>query len=144
MKKYSFIGIVIVVVLLMSGACQKDIILEPLPTLEGTYAGIYRVITGYQTQSAETTYSTIEMQFDDERYFFNDDDTLDAFCDPRGDYILSANNIEFTETNKNCTNIAKESDNPRGQFNIQRPADSLIMTQLIPPDILKQFLLKKI
>ena len=142
MKKYSIVGIVFAVVMLISSACQKDIVLEPLPTLEGSYSGIYRVITGYNTPSAETSYSTIEMLFSDESYFFNDEDTLDAFCDPRGDYILSANNIELTETNKNCTVIAKERDNPRGQFNIQRPADSIIMIQQIA-DTLKQFLLKK-
>ena len=143
MKKYSIVGIVFAVVMLMSAACQKDIVLEPLPTLEGSYSGIYRVITGYNTPSADTSYSTIEMLFSDESYFFNDEDTLDAFCDPRGDYILSANNIELTETNKNCTVIAKERDNPRGQFNIQRPADSIIMIQQIA-ETLKQFLLKKI
>ncbi len=143
MKKYSILGFAIVVVVLFSSSCKDDIVLEPLPTLEGNYDGLYRVITGYNTQSAETTYSTIEMQFDDVRYFFDDDDTLDAFCSPRGDYVLAANNIELTETNDNCTVIAKEKDNPRGQFNIQRPADSVIMIQQVA-DTLKQFLLKKI
>ena len=95
MKKYSYFGFVILIVVLMSAACKDDIILEPLPTLSGNYSGLYRVITGYQTPSAETTYSTIDMQFDDTRYFFNDEDTLDAFCSPRGDYILAANNIEL-------------------------------------------------
>ena len=143
MKKYSLIGFAIVFIVLMSAACQDDIILEPLPTLEGTYNGRYLVITGYQTTN-DTTESTIEMLFSDDQYFFNSDNDPDAFCDPRGEYVLAANNIELTETNKNCTAIAKERDNPRGQFNIQRPADSLIMIQLIPPDTLKQFLLKKI
>lgn len=143
MKKYSIIGFAVAVVVLFSSSCKDDIILEPLPTLEGTYNGLYRVITGYQTPSAETTQSIIEMLFSDESYFFNDEDTMDAFCDPRGEYVLSANNIELTETNRNCTAIAKERDNPRGQFNIQRPADSVIMIQQIS-DTLKQFLLKKI
>jgi len=147
MKKYTFIGIVFVVVVLIAAACQKDIVLPELPTLEGTYKGDYRVITGYQTSSPETTYSTIEMLFDDVRYFFNDEDTLDAFCSPRGEYVLSANNIELSENQDNCTVIAKQSDNPRGQFNIQRPADSLIMIQqdtTTNPDTFKHFLLKKI
>lgn len=144
MKKYSFIGIVLVIVVLISAACQKDIILEPLPTLAGTYNGVYMVITGYQTAD-DTTISTIEMLFDDEKYFFNSDNIPGAFCDPRGDYLLSANNIELTETNKNCTVTAKEKDNPRGQFNIQRPADSIIMIQQDSTGtILKKFLLKKI
>ena len=143
MKKFSFIGLAIVIVVLMSAACQKDIILEPLPTLEGTYNGLYRVIDGYNSTSPETTYSTIEMLFSDDQYFFNSDNDPDAFCDPRSEYLLSANNIELSETNRNCTNIAKESDNPRGQFNIRRPADSVIMIQQVS-DTLKQFLLKKI
>lgn len=144
MKKYSYLGFVILSVVLMSAACQDDIILEPLPTLAGTYSGLYRVIIGYQTPSAETTFSTIEMQFDDIRYFFNDDSIPDAFCSPRGDYLLAANNIELTETNDNCTVIAKASDNPRGQFNIQRPADSVLMIQQDSTGtIVKQFLLKK-
>jgi len=145
MKKYSIKGLVLFsFVFVLSSACQKDIVLAPLPTLEGSYAGIYRVITGYQSPDADTTESTIEMLFSDELYFFNSDNDPDAFCDPRGDYILSANNIELTETNRNCTQIAKERDNPRGQFSIRRPPpDSVIMIQLLPPDTLKQFLLKR-
>jgi len=143
MKKYSFIGLTIFIVVLMTSACKDDIILEPLPTLEGTYNGLYRVITGYNTPQAETTKSTIEMLFSDDAYVFKSDNDPDGFCDPYGNYVLTANNIELTETNDNCTNIARERDNPRGQFNIQRPADSVIMIQQVS-DTLKQFLLKKI
>ena len=146
MKKYSIIGLVVIsIVLGLNTACRKDIVLPPLPTLQGSYAGIYRVIIGYKrTQPPpETTMSTIEMLFSDESYFFNSDNDPDAFCDPRGDYVLSANNIEMTETNRNCTQIATERNNPRGQFNIRRPPpDSVIMLQLLGTDTLKQFLLK--
>ncbi len=143
MKKYSNIGLVVFsIVFILNTACQKDIVLPERLTLEGSYEGIYRVIVGYQSQNAETTQSTIEMLFSEESYFFNSDNDPDAFCDPRGDYVLSANNIELTETNKNCTQIAKERDNPRGQFAIRRPPpDSVIMTQLGGSDTLKQFLL---
>jgi hypothetical protein len=144
MKKGFFIVIVIALIsLIFVNSCKDDIILEPLPTLEGTYAGEFRVITGYQTPSADTSSSTIEMQFSDESYFFDSDNTPDAFCNPRGTYTLAANNIELTETDKNCSSvIAKERDNPRGQFSIRRPADSVIMLQQAS-DTLKQILLKK-
>ena len=143
MKKYSIIGTVVFsFVFILNTACQKDIVLPPLPTLEGSYEGIYRVITGYNSPAADTTVSTIEMLFSDESYFFNSENVPDAFCDPRGEYVLSANNIELDETNKNCTQIAKERDNPRGQFSIRRPADSIIMLQQVS-DTLKQFLLKR-
>jgi len=124
-------------------SCKDDIILEPLPTLQGTYAGQYRVFTGYNTPGEDTSITTIEMLFSDESYFFNSDNIPDAFCSPRGAYVLSANNIEFSETQKNCTGvIAKERDNPRGQFSIRRPLDSVIMLQQSAnSDTLKQFLL---
>ena len=125
-------------------SCKKDIVLEPLPSLAGSYEGKYLVITGYQTPNADTTISTLEMLFSDESYFFNSDNSPDAFCDPRGDYLITANNIVLTETNRNCTQIAKERDNPRGSFNFRRvDPDSVIMVQLNPPDTLKQFLLKE-
>ncbi len=143
MKKYSFIGFALVIVVLITAACQKDIILEPLPTLEGTYNGLFMVIDGYQSTN-DTTKSTVEMMFDDKSYFFNSDNIPDVFCSPRGDYILAANNIEFTETDDNCGGVvAKQSDNPRGQFSIQRPADSIIMIKQ-DSTTLKKFLLKKI
>ncbi|HEX2897796.1 MAG TPA: hypothetical protein VHP63_07085 [candidate division Zixibacteria bacterium] len=142
MNKYSKITFAALLTLfVIISACQDDIVIPPQPTLEGSYEGLYRVITGYQNPSAETTMSTIEMLFSDESYFFNSENVPDAFCDPRGDYLLSANTIELDETNRNCTQIAKERDNPRGTFSIRRPGDSVIMTQLLEPDTLKQFLL---
>ncbi|MGH8014699.1 MAG: hypothetical protein ACREBV_00730 [Candidatus Zixiibacteriota bacterium] len=142
MKSYFLKGIIIILAIVgVAISCQKDIVLEPLPSLEGIYEGKYLVITGRNTASPDTTWSTIEMVFSDESYFFNSDNTPGAFCDPRGDYILEANFIEFTETNKNCTQIAKEKDNPRGRFGIRRAQpDSLIITQL-DSAAFKQFLL---
>jgi len=144
MRKY-IIGLIVILagIVPFNLACKKDIVLEPLPTLEGIYDGTYRVITGYNTPSAETTWSSVEMRFSDQVYFFKSDNVPDAFCEPYGDYVLSANNIELTETNKNCTQIARERDNPRGKFSIRRPVDSVIMLQQVV-DTLKQFLLKKI
>lgn len=141
MKKFWFVSTVFAVVMFLTvSSCQDDIILEPLPSLEGTYAGMYLVITGYNGTNPDTTKSTIEMLFSAELYFFNSDNNPDAFCDPRGSYVLSANNIILTETNRNCTQIAKERDNPRGSFNFRRAdPDSVIMIQLAPPDTLKQF-----
>jgi hypothetical protein len=143
MKKFWVISVALLfVTFLVATSCKDDIVLEPLPSLEGSYEGTYMVITGYPANSPETTISSIEMLFSDESYFFNSDNSPDAFCDPRGDYIISANNIVLTETNKNCTQIAKERDNPRGTFNLRRSEpDSVIMVQLLVPDTLKQFLL---
>ncbi len=148
MKKYSIIVVVVfAIVFILNTACQKDIILEPLPTLSGAYEGAYLVITEYRTPDSEVTESRIEMSFGDQDYHFNSLDDPDAFCDPYGDYLLSANNIEFDETNKNCgQTIATESDNPRGKFSIRRPPpDSVIMLQIdtTKPPTFKGFFLKK-
>ena len=143
MKKCSLIGFIsVVAIYFFASSCQKDITLESPPSLEGIYEGWYYVITDYNNpQTADTTKSTVEIVFSDESYFFNSDNVPDAFCDPRGDYELAANNIELDETNRNCNQIAKEKDNPRGQFNIRRAdPDSLIMIQQIE-GTLKLFLL---
>ena len=129
--------------LIFVGSCKKDIVLEPLPTLEGTYLGLYQVVDDYNGTNEVTTESTIEMLFSDESYFFNSDNTPDPFCNPRGNYILAANTIELNESQRNCSGvIASESDNPRGQFSIRRPGDSVIMVQ-IDSSTLKRVLLKK-
>ncbi|HEX2897797.1 MAG TPA: hypothetical protein VHP63_07090 [candidate division Zixibacteria bacterium] len=132
MNKHSRSGIIVLLFLLfIVGACTNDITIPPQPTLEGLYAGIYKVTTGYQSPAEEITISTIEMLFTDEVYRFNSLNIPDAFCSPYGEYVLSANNIEFDETQRNCAGaIANESDNPRGQFSIRRPGDSAILVQL--------------
>lgn len=144
MNRYLIVLVTLVLAsLILITACKKDIVLEPLPTLEGSYMGIYRVITGYQTPSADTSTSSVAMLFSEESYFFNSDNTPDAFCNPRGSYTLAANNIELSETDRNCSSvIAKERDNPRGQFSIRRPGDSVICIQQTA-DTLKQILLQK-
>jgi hypothetical protein len=116
-------------------------VINQVPVI-GSWAGIYRVITGFQSPTADTTWSTIEMLFSDESYFFNSDNNPDAFCDPRGDFSFSGASISFTETNKNCTQIASEFDNPRGMFSLTMPSDSLLMNQLVA-DTLKEFYLKR-
>lgn len=143
MNKYLNIFLGSILILFVFGsACRDDIVLPPQESLEGSYEGIYRVIIGYGGNVPDTSWSRIEMLFSDESYFFNSENDPHAFCDPRGDYVLSANTIELTETIRNCTQIARERDNPRGTFSIRRPDDSVIMLQLLPPDTLKQFLLK--
>jgi len=147
MNKYSKVTFVTLLSLIVIiNACKDDIVIPPQPTLEGSYEGLYQVITGYNTISADTSKSTIEMRFSDETYFFDDDDTLDAFCDPRGDYVLSANTIVMDEIQRNCAGaIANENDNPRGTFSIRRPGDSVILIQLLGTnsDTLKQIQLKR-
>ena len=140
MKKYlSIVALAILLTLVFTTSCRDDIFLEPLPTLEGTYDGTYSVITGYNTPSEEISISTLEMRFSDESYWFDSDNSPDNFCSPRGGYVLT-NNIEITERNDGCQVTAKERDNPRGEFSIRRPGDSVIMLQQ-RLDTLKQILL---
>ena len=141
MKRYlSIVVLALLVTLVFATSCRDDIFLEPLPTLEGTYDGDYIVITKYNTTNADTTISTLEMRFSDESYWFDSDNSPDNFCSPRGSYVLS-NNMELTETQAGCNVTAKERDNPRGEFSIRRPGDSVIMLQQLEPDTLKQILL---
>ena len=141
MKKYLSIAVTILfVTLVFITSCQKDVFVPPLPTLEGTYDGTYMVITGYNTPSADTSFSTLEMRFSDESYWFDSENSPDNFCSPRGGYVLTGT-IEITERNDGCNVTAKERDNPRGVFSIRRPGDSVIMLQQLPPDTLKQILL---
>ncbi|MCH7948441.1 MAG: hypothetical protein IIC66_11645 [candidate division Zixibacteria bacterium] len=143
MKRYlSIFVLALLVTMVFATSCRDDILLEPLPTLEGTYDGAYIVITGYKTTSADTSISTLEMRFSDESYWFDSDNSPDNFCSPRGSYILT-NSMELTETNDGCNVTAKERDNPRGAFSIRRPGDSVIMLQQLEPDTLKQILLIK-
>ena len=101
-------------------------------SLSGTYDGTYRVITGYNTPSADTSESAIEMRFSDESYWFDSENSPDNFCSPRGSYILSnySNNIEITENQSGCNVTADGRDSPRGIFSYRIPGDSLIMLQL--------------
>ena len=142
MKRYlSIFVLALLVTMVFATSCRDDILLEPLPTLEGTYDGTYSVITARNTQNEEITTSTIEMRFSDESYWFDDDLSPDNFCSPRGSYVLT-NNMELTETNDGCNVTARERDNPRGAFSIRRPGDSVIMLQQVA-DTLKQILLIK-
>ena len=139
MKRYlSIFVLALLVTMVFATSCRDDILLEPLPTLEGTYDGTYSVIIG----RTDTSISTLEMRFSDESYWFDSDNSPDNFCSPRGSYILT-NSMELTETNDGCNVTAKERDNPRGAFSIRRPGDSVIMLQQLEPDILKQILLIK-
>lgn len=139
MKRYlSIFVLALLVTMVFATSCRDDILLEPLPTLEGTYDGTYSVIIG----RTDTTISTLEMRFSDESYWFDSDNSPDNFCSPRGSYILT-NSMELTETNDGCNVTAREIDNPRGAFSIRRPGDSVIMLQQLEPDILKQILLIK-
>ena len=137
MKKFlSIVALSVLLTLVFATSCRDDIFLEPLPTLEGTYDGTYSVIIDRK----DTSISTLEMRFSDQSYWFDPDNNPDNFCKPRGTYILTGT-IEMTETNDGCNVTAKERDNPRGDFSIRRPGDSVIMLQQIPPDTLKQILL---
>ena len=139
MKRYlSIFVLALLVTMVFATSCRDDILLEPLPTLEGTYDGTYSVIIG----RTDTSISTLEMRFSDESYWFDSDNSPDNFCSPRGSYILT-NSMELTETNDGCNVTARERDNPRGAFSIRRPGDSVIMLQQLEPDILKQILLIK-
>lgn len=139
MKRYlSIFVLALLVTMVFATSCRDDILLEPLPTLEGTYDGTYSVIIG----RTDTTISTLEMRFSDESYWFDSDNSPDNFCSPRGSYILT-NSMELTETNDGCNVTARERDNPRGAFSIRRPGDSVIMLQQLEPDTLKQILLIK-
>ena len=143
MKRYmSIFVLALLVTMVFATSCRDDILLEPLPTLEGTYDGTYSVITARNTQNEEITTSTLEMRFSDESYWFDSDNSPDNFCSPRGSFILT-NSMELTETNDGCNVTARERDNPRGAFSIRRPGDSVIMLQQLEPDILKQILLIK-
>ena len=138
MKRYmSIFVLALLVTMVFATSCRDDILLEPLPTLEGTYDGTYSVIIG----RTDTSISTLEMRFSDESYWFDSDNSPDNFCSPRGAYILT-NSMELTETNDGCNVTAKERDNPRGDFSIRRPGDSVIMLQQVA-DTLKQILLIK-
>ena len=137
----------LICVLLLFLACSK----EESPTgasppqatgIEGTYDGIYRVITNYNTPSADTSFSTIELRFSDEWYWFDSDNSPDNFCSPRGRYILK-NDIGFAETNDGCNVAANSLDNPRDEFSYRRPGDSLILLQQKVDKFKQMLLLKK-
>ena len=145
MKRYlSIFTLALMLSLVFASACDNpltrdDIILEPLPTLEGTYDGTYIVIVRYKTPTADTSESAIEMRFSDESYWFDSENTPDNFCSPRGSYVLT-NNMELTENQPGCNVTATERHNPIGEFSIRRPGDSVIMLQQIG-DTLKEILL---
>ena len=109
--------------------------------ITGTYDGTYTVINGYNTQSADTSFSTIELRFSDVSYWFDSDNSPDIFCSPRGQYFLN-NTIGFAETNEGCNVVANSSDNPSDEFSYRRPGDSLILLQQ-KVDKFKQILLLK-
>lgn len=144
MKRYlSILLFFALITLIFASSCKDDIVLEPLPTLEGTYLGEYLVIDNYRAPDSVVSRSTIEMLFSEESYFFNSDNDPDPFCDPRGNYVLAANTIELDESQRNCSGvIASEVDNPRGTFSIRRPADSVILVQ-IDSTTLKRISLQK-
>ena len=95
----------------------------------GAFGGMYQVTTGYQTPSADTKSSTIEMRFSDQSYWFDSDNSPDNFCSPRGSYNLSNNEIEFNEYTDGCNVTADGSLNPMGSFSLRVEGDSLIMLQ---------------
>lgn len=113
--------------------CSDDIILEPLPSLLGDYVGEYSFSVNQQTRTA-----AISVRFTEQTYLL--DDTTDTFCSPRGDYALG-NTVEFTENIPGCAGVVANEDwNPRGQFSLRQPGDSVVLIQQVG-DTLKQLLL---
>jgi len=131
---------------LLAPSCSDDLIIPPPPSLEGNYAGTYLVVTGYNLANPDTTVSPVSFRFSQERYWFTaEKDSADElrFCSPSGLYVLR-DIVTFDESIKNCANVtATERFNPRGDFSIRRPDDSVIMLQA-HADTLKQVLLKRL
>lgn len=141
-RNLSLLAILIMAVAVML-SCSKDIILEPLPSLVGDYSGRYKV-----TENSLTTTYEIDWRFSDQSYWMTalaDSETAAAdMCSPSGRYILS-DNVRLEEILDGCEGaIVKEYLRPMGTFQLLRPADSLIMTQVDSAGIFKQILLKKV
>lgn len=134
-RNLSLLAILIMAAAVML-SCSKDLIIEPPPSLIGGYAGWYKV-----TENSITTKYDIEWTFTDQRYYMTSLTT--AMCSPTGTYILS-DNVRLEEILEGCEGaIVKDYLRPQGIFQLLRPADSLIMTQIDSAGIFKQILLKK-
>lgn len=117
---------------LMVGAmvisCSEDIVLPPLPTLLGEYEGRYHITTGLGTNPVTKTYS-ITWKFSDQNYWMTSLD--DGLCSPSGTYTYT-DNVTLGELYEGCSGVvAKEDDNPYGDFSIRQPGDSVILEQIV-------------
>ncbi len=131
-KKIAISVISLGIVLFTVAGCSDDIILEPLDSIVGSYEGHFYLTDLTQGGAADTLIS-IDILWDFRELTYQLDDTTQTICTPKGDYVLSGDQIKLDENfDGNSGGVCNPSLNPLGDFSIRRPADSLILTQSTP------------
>lgn len=123
MKFYKFI-LAAMTLAVVSFGCAKDIILEPPPSLQGEYTGVYKVTSNFQQPNQTTREQDIRWVFTESQYRMNAD-TLSGqsqiFCEPFGRYSLG-DKVDLRESSEGCAGVvANATDNPFGEFVLNRP-----------------------
>jgi hypothetical protein len=136
--------------------CASDIILEPPPSLKGTYEGRYYVVSNPGAANEIERYQTIDFEFDDISYRMTIDTlnlgvTTFKICKVSGKYVLGDNvvldQITSGPVGGSKFSTCNNADNPEGQFGITRKGDSLILDQQVTDatgTILKRIALKRL
>ena len=140
--KVKIVTVSLLIALMVGAAfisCSEDIVLPPLPTLLGEYEGRYHITTGLGTNPVTKTYD-ISWRFSDQNYWMTS--ISDGLCSPSGSYTYT-DKVTLGELYEGCSGVvAKQDDNPDGDFSIRQPGDSVIMEQIVN-DISKRIELVK-
>jgi len=143
-KKTTITVFSLMLTIVMFSSCSDDIIIPPLDSLLGEYAGHYTRTDMGQGGSSGVPLADISMIWIFRDFTYELDDTSTTICSPSGEYVLSGDQINLEESfDGNSGGVCDPSLNPIGDFSIRRPEDSLILTQLVD-EIRVEIRLKKV